>query len=87
MAYEVVREVTQPFHGADGIEVLYQPGDRVGVDEDLPYGVRTALVVAEVPDKPAPKGEAKAPAAAKSEVKATAKVTGAGKGSSPPDHQ
>jgi hypothetical protein len=58
MAHEVVRIVTQPFHGADGIEVLYQPGDRVPVDADLPYGVRTALGVAEVEDKPEPAAEA-----------------------------
>ena len=63
MAHEVVRVVTQPFHGPDGIEVLYQPGDRVPVDADLPYGVRTALGVAEVEDKPEPaKPAAKAPA-------------------------
>lgn len=54
MAHEVVKVVTQPFHGPDGIEVLYQPGDQVPVDADLPYGVRTRLAVAEVEDKPKP---------------------------------
>jgi hypothetical protein len=58
MAHEVVRTVTQPFHGKDGIEVLYHPGDRVPVDADLPYGVRTTLGVAEVEDKPEPAAEA-----------------------------
>jgi hypothetical protein len=53
MAYEVVRVVTQPFHGADGTEVLYSPGDRVPVDAELPHGVRTQLTVAEVQDKAA----------------------------------
>jgi hypothetical protein len=54
MAHEIVRVVTQPFHGPDGIEVLHSPGDRVPVDADLPDGLRTALSVAEVPDPPAP---------------------------------
>jgi hypothetical protein len=66
MAYEVAREVTQPFHGPDGIEVLFQPGDQVPVDAELPDGVRSQLVVVEVPDPvPAPKAarSPKAPAA------------------------
>jgi hypothetical protein len=68
MAHEVVRVVTQPYHGADGIEVLYSPGEQVPVDADLPYGVRTTLAVAEVPDPVAPgpvpaKAAGKTPAA------------------------
>lgn len=58
MAHEVIRTVTQPFHGKDGIEVLYQPGDRVPVDADLPDGIRTTLGVAEVQDKPEPEAGA-----------------------------
>jgi hypothetical protein len=62
MAHEVVRVVTQPFHGADGIEVLYSPGDRVPVDGNLPDGLRTTLAVAEAADKPEAAPEpAKAP--------------------------
>ena len=61
MAYEVVRIVTQPYHGADGIEVLYQAGEQVPVDADLPDGVRTTLAVAEVPDKAPVKPAAKQP--------------------------
>lgn len=60
MAHEVIRTVTQPFHGPDGIEVLYQPGDQVPVDEDLPDGLRTTLGVAEVQDKPKPAAKASA---------------------------
>ena len=63
-AYEVVRVVTQPFHGADGTEVLYQPGDLVPVEGDLPDGLRTALAVGEVPD-PEPAAEVPAKAAPK----------------------
>lgn len=61
MAYEVVRIVTQPFHGPDGNEVLHQPGDELPVDAELPHGLRTRLEAREVPDKPAePKAAAKA---------------------------
>lgn len=49
MAYEVVREVTQPVHAADG-SVTHRPGDRFRLDEPLPEGVPFRLTVAEVPD-------------------------------------
>lgn len=68
MAYEVIRVVTQPFHGADGSEVLYQPGDLVPVEGDLPDGLRTTLAVGEVADEPTPKA-AEAKAAGKASAK------------------
>jgi hypothetical protein len=75
MAHEVVRVVTQPFHGADGIEVLYSPGDRVPVDADLPDGLRTALAVAEVADDPEPEAaDDPEPEAAPRSAKVTAKT-------------
>lgn len=60
MGYEVVREVTQPVHGADG-SVTHRPGDRLGMSEPVPEGVPYRLVIVEVPD-PAP-GPAARPAA------------------------
>ena len=45
MAYEVMQVVTQPFHGADGIEVLYSAGRHGPGGEDLPDGLRTVLSV------------------------------------------
>jgi hypothetical protein len=57
MAHEVIRTVTQPFHGPDGTEVLYQPGDQVPVDADLPDGLRTTLGVAEAANEPEPAAE------------------------------
>ena len=63
--HEVVQVVTQPFHGPDGIEVLYSPGDTFPDGHELPEGVRTVLSVAEVADTPAPKAAAPAGKAAK----------------------
>lgn len=48
MAYEVVREVTQPVHGADG-SVTHRPGDRLRLDEPVPEGVPYRMVITEVP--------------------------------------
>lgn len=48
MSRQVVYEVTQPFH-KNGREVLYQPGDQLPLDADLPEGLSVREVVAEVP--------------------------------------
>jgi hypothetical protein len=53
MAYEVVQEVTQPVHGADG-SLVHRPGDRVGLDVELPPGAGR-LTAAEVEDARAPR--------------------------------
>ena len=68
--HEVVQVVTQPFHGPDGIEVLYSPGDTFPDGHELPEGVRTTLSVAEVADTPPAEPE---PASAMAAGKAAAK--------------
>ena len=55
MNYEVVREVTQPVHGADGV-VTFRPGEQFGLDVPLPEGVPFRFAVAVAP--PAEVGEA-----------------------------
>ena len=42
----VVKEVTQPVHGADG-SVVFSPGDRFPEDTELPEGVPYRLAVGE----------------------------------------
>lgn len=65
MGYEVVREVTQPVHAADG-SVTHRPGDQFGLDEPLPEGVPFRLTVAEAPESGTAKKAAAPRAAAKS---------------------
>lgn len=62
MAYEVVREVTQPVHAADG-SVTHRPGEQFGLDEPLPEGVPFRLAVAEAPGPGSAKKTAARPAA------------------------
>lgn len=76
MGYEVVREVTQPVHGADG-SVTHRPGDHFGLDEELPEGVPFRLVVATAAD-PVPATPA---APSKAASKGAAGKDDAGKGS------
>jgi len=52
---KIMREVTQPYHAADGLEVLYGPGERFPLDADLPADLTTRDVIVDVPDDPAPK--------------------------------
>ena len=66
MALEVRLQVIHPYHGPGG-ELLYEPGQQFPQDADLPEDLRTAPVIAEAAEAPAP--EAKAPAkAAKASV-------------------
>jgi hypothetical protein len=62
VAKKIMREVTQPYHGADGLSVLYGPGDRFPLDADLPADLTTRDVIVDVPDE---KPAAAKPAAAK----------------------
>lgn len=57
MAYEVVKEVTQPVHGPDGFSLAYAPGEQFAQDHVLPPDVPWRLVVAEVADEPEEKPE------------------------------
>ena len=60
----VVKEVTQPVHGADG-SVTHRPGDRFPQDHELPEGVPYRLAVGEAAD---PGGGAQEPEAAAGSV-------------------
>ena len=48
---EVMLQVTQPYHDASGA-VAYDVGQRFPQDADLPEDLRTAPVIADVPDAP-----------------------------------
>ena len=60
MARKIVKEVTQPV--VDGNTVVFAAGEQFGEDHVLPDGVPWKMVLAEVPDEPAPvqKGAVKA---------------------------
>ena len=62
MSEQIVYEVTQPYH-PDGKTVIHAPGDLLPLDADLPEGLLVRKVIADIPDRPAPKAAAaKAPA-------------------------
>lgn len=45
MTKRIMRVVTSPYHGADGMSVLYQPGERFPVDADLPADLQLTDIV------------------------------------------
>lgn len=57
MSERVMLEVTQPV--VDGNTVVIAAGTLYEPDAELPEGVTVRKVVADVPDKPAPKAESK----------------------------
>ncbi|HET9975465.1 MAG TPA: hypothetical protein VFQ68_45045 [Streptosporangiaceae bacterium] len=79
MAYEVVKEVTQPVHGPDGFSLAYAPGEQFAQDHELPPDVPWRLAVAEAAGKPEEKPAAAKPEPAAEPAKPAAKPA-SGKG-------